>query len=166
MAFTVLRTSRVSLLPLTARRGLALDRFRSLAASRVADDLRLLCRATMLGGMPEDAAGDQRRRAIVETPVGQGRRPAQLVDDVVFSLVVLRQPFLAVARVLVEILVFHRVVEAALQRRLRLMIFHGLRRFVEVLVIRAANLEIFCPFLRDRRRTELVDEVAPHEPRS
>ena len=84
-----------------------------------------------LDGVPELATDDEGRRLVVETAVGQRGRPADLVDHVVFGLVVLREPLLAVARVLVEVLVLHRVVEAALERGLGELLLVGRRRVVD-----------------------------------
>ena len=57
---------------------------------------------------------------LVEAAVRQRRRSADLVDDVVFGLVVLREPHLASARVLVEVLVLHGG-RGTFERRLRVL---------------------------------------------
>ena len=129
-------------------------------------------------GCHSEPAEDERRRVVVEAAVRERGRAAKLVDDVVFGLVVLREPLLAVARVLVEVLVLDRVVEAALERRLRLVALDRLRGLVEVLEVVGADLRpgqrvagagheaLLVPVLGVRRLAEVVDEVAPHEARA
>src|SRR5690606_38611177 len=113
----------------------------------------------------------QRRRPVAQTGVDARGRAAELVDEVVLSAVVLRQPHLARAGVLVEVLVLHRVVQAGLEGALRLLLLR-LARLVERLVVRPAELfprqveagdrAAALPLLRDRGRAELGDELAPH----
>jgi hypothetical protein len=79
------------------RRGLAggglLPRVAAARAARI-EDLDLLGRGPGLDRMPELPAHDERRRLVVETAVRQRRSAAELVDHVVFRLVVLAFSFL------------------------------------------------------------------------
>ena len=137
-------------------------------------DLDLLGGGAGLDRVPELPPMMSGGGLVVETAVRERRRAAELVDDVVFGLVVLREPLLAVARVLVEVLVLHRVVEAALERRLRLVRLDRLatpRRGAQVVAVtsatRACRRPGTKPFLSHsfgiRRAAEVVDEVAPHQ---
>ena len=67
--------------------------------------------------MPRRTTHDDGRRPVVEPAVGQRGRTAKLVHDVVFALVVFRQPQLAVARKGIEVLVLDREIEEDITQR-------------------------------------------------
>src|SRR5882724_11429346 len=103
------------------------------------------------------AAYLQRIGPFLQRAVHPRRRAAKLVDEVELRLVVLREPFLARAAELVEVLVGHGVVEAGLERPARRLLLR-FRCLVERGVVSLPELRVLLDGVGDRRCAEFLHE--------